>query len=75
MKNLKLNVLANQNLSGKEMNSLKGGGEPGKCCCGCMYADQGGSSFNANDSANNAEGLRSPNCLPDVVITNPEGKE
>jgi len=29
MKNLKLNVLANQSLSGKEMNSLKGGGEPG----------------------------------------------
>ena len=67
MKNLKLNVLANQNLSGKEMNSLKGGAS---CCCGCIYKNEpGGSSTSANDSANEARGLSSPNCLPEVVIT------
>jgi natural product precursor len=62
MKNLKLNQLAQQNLSNKEMNAVKGGA---CCCCGCNYAGQpGGSSTTDNDSANRARGLSSPGCPP-----------
>ena len=50
MKNLKLNVLASDNLSKVEMNQLMGG----KCCsCGC----QGPSSTNDNAYANHDKGL------------------
>jgi natural product precursor len=50
MKNLKLNVLASENLSKVEMNQLQGGVD---CCiCGCAYANSGGSSTNDNGSAN-----------------------
>ncbi len=58
MKNLKLNVLEAQNLNNKEMNALRGG----SCCCGCNYANRGGSSTGDNNSANTAGGLSSPGC-------------
>jgi len=60
MKNLKLNQLAQQNLSNKEMNAIRGGKS---CCCGCNYAGTpGGSSTQANLSANLADALSSPGC-------------
>ena len=53
----------------KEMEVLKGGFNP-NCCCGCLYANNGGSSISANDSANDkGGGLHSPGCVV-VVITN-----
>ena len=50
--------------SGSELNELEmcrvfGGGEVGCCQCGCKYANSGGSSTSANNSANNAGGLTS----------------
>ncbi|MDR1054577.1 MAG: TIGR04149 family rSAM-modified RiPP [Prevotellaceae bacterium] len=57
-KKLKLNVLNKH-----EMRRINGGGEVGDCCCGCMYAGTpGGSSIDANNSANNMGGLKSRNC-------------
>jgi natural product precursor len=53
MKTLKLNALASENLSKVEMNQVKGGVESERMCkCGCAYANSGGSSVNANCSAN-----------------------
>jgi natural product precursor len=58
MKNLKLNVLASQKLSEVEMNQVKGGTSTTTICCGCScyYANSGGSSTNANGSANSKSG-------------------
>ncbi|MDR1581880.1 MAG: TIGR04149 family rSAM-modified RiPP [Prevotellaceae bacterium] len=55
MKNMKLNALENQSLNNKEMNATRGG-----CGCACAYANNGGSSTGANNSANAAGGLNSP---------------
>jgi len=72
MKNLKLNTIASNNLSEVEMNYLKGGKEGDSCCCGCMYEGQpGGSTTAANDAANEAGGLHSKNCLPEVIVPYP----
>jgi natural product precursor len=69
MKNLKLNQLAQQNLSNKEMNAVKGGGS---CCCGCLYQGQpGGSTSNANCLANTDGGLSSPGCPDMEVVVSP----
>ena len=57
MKNLKLNALASKNLSKVEMNQLTGG--HGCCSCACAYASSGGSSTNANGSANQKGNLHS----------------
>jgi natural product precursor len=63
MKNLKLNTLANQNLDDKEMTAVKGGAA--SCCCACIYdGTPGGSTLDANASANAAGGLKSPWCPP-----------
>ncbi len=53
---LKLNELSTAELNEREMCRLLGGGTPGCCQCGCNYANSGGSSTSANDSANNAGG-------------------
>lgn len=45
-------------LDAKFLNKVKGG----DCCCGCMYADGGGSSVEDNWRANNKWGYHSPNC-------------
>ncbi|MDR3218618.1 MAG: rSAM-modified peptide [Dysgonamonadaceae bacterium] len=68
MNGLKLNALANQTLSGKEMNNLYGAA--GNCCCGCSSEGSGGSSTGDNFKANDKKDLKSPNCnpLPEVVI-------
>ena len=66
MKNLKLNTLANQSLSNKEMTATKGGiNSPtvvcGPCSCGCIYEGKpGGSTSGANADANCELGLHSP---------------
>lgn len=58
MTNLKLNALANQSLSSKEMNAFRGGNS---CGCGCNYEGQpGGSSTCNNASANWDNNLTSP---------------
>lgn len=58
MKKIKINQIANQKLSEKALNNLKGG-EAVYCSCGCKYANQGGSSVDANGAANSRSGLRS----------------
>jgi hypothetical protein len=47
-------------LNHKVMQKVKGG----DCRCGCMYADQGGSSVDDNHSANNLRGYHSPGSPP-----------
>jgi len=48
-----LNSLSAENLSEKQMRDIKGGDfTPITCTCSCYYADQNGSSTNANCSAN-----------------------
>ena len=62
MNSLKLNKLSANKLSEESANAIKGGN--GSCCCGCMWQFQGGSCIDANDAANRAGGLSSPNCVP-----------
>jgi natural product precursor len=57
MKNIKLNALENQSLNNREMNKVRGGGDDcdegcGSCRCSCYYANNGGSSIDANADAN-----------------------
>jgi natural product precursor len=56
---IKLNELSNAQLNEREMCRILGGGTAGCCQCGCHYANSGGSSSSANDSANNASGYTS----------------
>jgi natural product precursor len=56
LEKLKLNQVSKKFLTEQEMNILLGRGTPGNCNCGCGYANNGGSSTAANDSANNANG-------------------
>lgn len=58
MKNIKLNELIESALSEKEMNKILGGWTH-SCGCGCIYADQGGSSTKDNFEANWKSGLHS----------------
>ena len=51
LKKLKLNQLLEEDLNNREMNSLKGGNF-NFCTCSCYWADQGGSSIEANRNAN-----------------------
>jgi natural product precursor len=60
MNNLKLNKLEEQNLAERQMNVVKGGGNPGNCGCACTYANNGGSSTCDNAAANWNAGLASP---------------
>lgn len=59
LKKLKLNEISRTRLEESEMCRLLGGGTPGNCTCGCLYANSGGSSTASNDAANNASGLTS----------------
>jgi natural product precursor len=72
MKKLKLNKLSDQHLAEKQTNMVRGGVSsdncPLGCCCGCHYANQGGSSTADNDAANDAKGLASANCGRPVEI-------
>lgn len=36
---LKLNAIAESCLAEREMNALRGGGQPGDCSCGCCFPD------------------------------------
>ncbi len=56
MRTLKLNVAEENILSNKEKGAIVGG----SCGCACRYAESGGSSTAANESANKAGGLHSP---------------
>lgn len=56
---LKLHEISGSELNELEMCRVLGGGEVGCCQCGCKYANSGGSSTSANNSANNAGGLTS----------------
>lgn len=64
MRNLKLNSIVNEKLSKGEMNSVFGGQQgPGTkilvCGCGCIWANNGGSSTTDNGNANSAIGTHS----------------
>ena len=57
---LKLNVIAESRLAEREMNALRGGGQPTDCCmCSCYWADHGGSSIKDNRHANYLYGYES----------------
>lgn len=55
MKSLKVNRIEKESLSEKEMRQVLGGASY-MCRCGCYYADQGGSSIEANGRANGISG-------------------
>ncbi len=59
LKKIKLNEISKVHLEEMEMCRLLGGGTPGNCTCGCLYADSGGSSTASNDAANDAYGYSS----------------
>ena len=59
LKKIKLNEISKVRLEEMEMCRLLGGGTPGNCTCGCLYADSGGSSTASNDAANDAYGYSS----------------
>ncbi|MEG2514221.1 MAG: TIGR04149 family rSAM-modified RiPP [Bacteroidaceae bacterium] len=70
MKSLKLNQIENSRLAKNEMKHIMGGRYTMivgncvvsyTCSCGCQYANSGGSSTDANKSANRSGGLRSSN--------------
>lgn len=52
LKKLKLNVLSAENLSGREMNGLRGGNSSDCCGCGC----NGSSATYINRNANSSYG-------------------
>jgi natural product precursor len=56
MKNMKLNALENQSLNNREMNAVRGGDCTRVCSCSCYYANNNGSSINANGDANYGSG-------------------
>jgi len=61
MKTLKLNKLQANQISVRDIKRIVGG--EGECCCGCFYANNGGSSTSDNFNANFAHDLRSPGCF------------
>lgn len=73
LKKLTLNEIANRQIDEKGLCRIVGGQV---CQCGCLWADQGGSSTSANNSANTAGGLNSGNCpkKPIIVIDDPGGQ-
>lgn len=60
MKSLKGNFSEAEVLNEKEMAAVQGG----MCVCGCKYANNGGSSTDANGRANSNGNLRSANTRP-----------
>jgi len=60
MKTLKMNLVESSILNEKEMSAVQGGRD---CTCGCLYANNGGSTTDANGKANSSggpNGLHSP---------------
>ena len=72
MRKVNLVNLEKEMLTGKEMRTVFGG-TAGECCCGCWYADSGGSSVLDNHNSNTAGGVSSPDCynLPEIVVVAP----
>lgn len=70
LQKIKLNKLAENSLANREMKELKGGNY---CCsCSCAYANNGGSSIDANRDANMDYGYHSrtgSNSYIGVVVT------
>lgn len=60
MKSLKGNFSEAEVLNEKEMAAIQGG----MCVCGCRYANNGGSSTDANGRANSKGNLRTVNVRP-----------
>jgi natural product precursor len=76
MNQLKLNTLANNRLHEKEMNFVIGGEDTAykkMCGCACKYANSGGSSTEANASANAKSNLSSPGVAPMIYIVTSSG--
>lgn len=67
MKSLKINFSEAEVLNEKEMAAVQGG----YCVCGCKYANNGGSSTDANGRANSNGNLRTEGTRP--VAYNGEG--
>ena len=64
LQKIKLDELAGIDLNERGLCRILGGGTPGNCQCGCLYAEAGGSKTGSNDSANDAGGHYSTTCPP-----------
>lgn len=64
LQKIKLDELAGIDLNERGLCRILGGGTPGNCQCGCLYAEAGGSKTGANDSANDTGGHYSTTCPP-----------
>lgn len=71
MKSLKLNLIEKERLSKKEMSEMFGGNV---CNCGCYYRDSGGSSIEANGSANWSGNKSSYIMTADAALMIDDGK-
>ena len=65
LQKIKLDELAGIELNEKGLCRILGGGTPGNCQCGCLYADAGGAESADNDAANSAGGQYSTTCPPE----------
>jgi natural product precursor len=61
MNRLKLNRLNSRKMLEEKMSVIRGGAAHDECCCGCIYANQGGSNTWDNAMANNKQLLHSTN--------------
>jgi len=64
LQKIKLDELSGIDLNERGLCRILGGGTPGNCQCGCLYADHGGSEAGDNDKANVAGGHYSTTCPP-----------
>lgn len=71
MKSMKINQLERCAISDNEMRNIHGGQT---CGCSCYYRNVGGSSINANGSANWAGSKNSPIKTADAALMVPDGK-
>ena len=62
LQKIKLDELAGIDLNERGLCRILGGGTPGNCQCGCLYADHGGSETGDNHDANVAGGHYSITC-------------
>lgn len=70
MKSLKVNHIESASLSKAEMAHLNGGSS---CGCACRYDGSGGSSSHDNHTANEVDGLHSPDMLHITSRLNEDG--
>ena len=70
LQKIKLDELAGIDLNERGLCRILGGGTPGNCQCGCLYAEAGGSKTGSNDSANDAGGHYSTTCPPAQELRN-----